>query len=212
MARPFETAAILFSWWAACASATPRGEVATARSLLAAGDIARATPLLEKACAQCPADYEAHFYLGYCYGRAGLYEDAAREFKTCVSLSPDRPEAHYNLGVILNTIGSYDEASKKFEEALLLRPGWADAHFNCGLAHFFAGRPLAAVRYLREAQRLEKGRLDDLYYLAAAYERIDPAVAISLWEEYMKAAEERGETAFVTEARRRVADLKATAR
>jgi tetratricopeptide (TPR) repeat protein len=183
--------------------------LAEARTMLAAGQLAEATPMLESLGARRPSDFLVHYYLGYCYGDAKLFDAARAEYEKCVTLNADCPDAYYNLGVVLNELGLYDDASRAFEEALLLTPGRPDANFNCGLAHYYARRPVTAIKYYREARALAPDDLDILFYLALAYEEIDGAVASALWEEYLaRAAGVEAEAEYVEIANRHAARLR----
>jgi len=184
--------------------------IAAAKALLAAGRHEEAASLLEKACRESAGEMPAHFYLAYCYAGRGALDGARAEYEICADLAPDRPEVHYNLGVVLSRMGSYEAAARAFEEALLLNPGYADANFNCGLAHYRAGEPATAIRYFREARALAPDDVAVLYCLALAYEDIDPRVALSIWEDYVRqAVDEPAEAAFLKSARDHISSLRA---
>jgi Flp pilus assembly protein TadD len=188
---------------AAAAGAAGPGEAA-----LAAGRYDEAAAWFEGACARDPADFAARFYLAYCYGARGRWEECRRTLETCAALRDDRPEVYYNLGVALDHRGAYEAAAAAFEESLLLEPGWAAANYNCGVSFCLAGRPVRAIKYLREARALAPAETDVLYYLALSYEDIDRRVALERWRDYLKrAAGDPAEAPYVTEARRRLEAL-----
>jgi Flp pilus assembly protein TadD len=198
--------------WVGAAGGGPgrAADLSNVQSLIATGNAAAAIAPLEARCRVRDDDLAARFSLAYCYAAAGRLEEARQSYEKCAALDADRPEIHYNLGVVLNRLGFPGAAARSFEEALLLDPGWGEANFNCGLAYYSAHRPVPAIKYFREARTLAPEDVHVLYCLALAYEDIDPRVALSLWEDYLReAAEAAVDQPYLKLARQHLAALRA---
>jgi tetratricopeptide (TPR) repeat protein len=148
---------------------------------------------VEEAIAGLEAEKSAHpeaieppFFLGYVYGKLGMYRDAAREYRHCLDIDPDLPEIHYNLGTVLNSQGDYENAALHFEETLLLDPDFSDAMYNCGISYYNLGRYVDAVKMYKDAEKLDEDNKDIRFNLALTYEELDPVVSLRMWEAFLE--------------------------
>ena len=66
-----------------------------------AKDFATAEPLLKKAAADNPQNYQAFFYLGYVYHETNRDDDAITAYQKAVALQPNVFESNLNLAVLL---------------------------------------------------------------------------------------------------------------
>jgi Flp pilus assembly protein TadD len=92
------------------------------REHLANGRAAQATVALEKAKAREPDKASIREALGIAYFRIRRYEEAEREFRAMLELSPADDYAHYALGRCLEKRGRAKEANGHYKLASSLRP------------------------------------------------------------------------------------------
>jgi Flp pilus assembly protein TadD len=93
------------------------------RRHLAAGMAAQATVPLEKAKRREPNKASIREALGIAYFRIRRYEEAEREFREMLEISPTDDYAHYALGRCLEKRGRDAEANGHYKLASSLRPG-----------------------------------------------------------------------------------------
>jgi Flp pilus assembly protein TadD len=93
------------------------------RRHLAAGMAAQATVPLEKAKKREPHKASIREALGIAYFRIRRYEEAEREFREMLEISPTDDYAHYALGRCLEKRGKEAEANGHYKLASSLRPG-----------------------------------------------------------------------------------------
>lgn len=125
--------------------------------LLAGGQVAAATALLEQAVATDPQLVEAHSQLGAAYLSAGDLERAERSLRRAIDLDPAFADAWYNLGVVAHRRDDYAAAVICFERVVDLRPRHADALLGLGTDLPRVGRAADAVEPLRRAVVLRPG-------------------------------------------------------
>jgi Flp pilus assembly protein TadD len=92
------------------------------RRHLAAGMAAQATVPLEKAKRREPHKASIREALGIAYFRIRRYEEAEREFRQMLEISPSDDYAHYALGRCLEKQGKATEANGHYKLASSLRP------------------------------------------------------------------------------------------
>src|SRR5918999_2709924 len=93
------------------------------REHLDRGMNAQATVALEKAKRREPAKASIREALGIAYFRIQRWEEAEREFRAMLELSPADDYAHYPLGRCLEKKGREHEANGHYKLASSLRPG-----------------------------------------------------------------------------------------
>ena len=92
------------------------------RDHLKKGRAAQATVALEKAKRREPEKASIREALGIAYLRIQRYEEAEREFRAMLDLSPTDHYAHYGLGRALEKQGKQLEANGHYKLASSLRP------------------------------------------------------------------------------------------
>jgi Flp pilus assembly protein TadD len=92
------------------------------RRHLAEGMAAQATVPLEKAKRREPDKASIREALGIAYFRIRRYEEAEREFREMLEISPTDDYAHYALGRCLEKRGKATEANGHYKLASSLRP------------------------------------------------------------------------------------------
>ncbi len=83
------------------------------------------------------------------------FNQARRELKKALGLSPGYPEAHSLMGYVLIRLGRHREALKHLGRAVALKPGSATAHFYMGKAHACLGNFSESQKEYQEAGRLD---------------------------------------------------------
>jgi len=93
------------------------------RSHLRKGRAAQATVALEKVKRREPDKASIREALGIAYFRIQRWDEAEREFRALLELSPADDYAHYALGRCLEKKGREHEANGHYKLASSLRPG-----------------------------------------------------------------------------------------
>ena len=96
-------------------------DVARAEDSIQKKDFAAAEPLLKKALADNPKNYQAWFDLGFVYNRLGRESDAIHAYRQSVAAKPDVFESNLNLGLMLARSNS-PEAESFLRAAARLKP------------------------------------------------------------------------------------------
>lgn len=100
-----------------------------------------------------PLMSDARVNLGRLHQLAGRPGEAIHHYHEALSRGGD-PTAAFNLGTALEELGRWAQAISAYSQAIRMDPGFADAHFNVSRLYELAGRRDAALRHLREYQRL----------------------------------------------------------
>src|SRR5690606_37340706 len=140
---------------AAARRAPPASEaVAEAESLIAAGEIERAVPLLEQAIARDPNDVRARLDLGLAHEMREDLAAAESAYRGAIDVDPAFAEALNNLGALLRDTERGEEGIAMLRRAIEARPGFASAHLNLALALEDAGDDVGAEQEYRTVMRL----------------------------------------------------------
>ncbi|MBI3476157.1 MAG: tetratricopeptide repeat protein [Acidobacteria bacterium] len=143
-------------------------EITRAEEAIQKQDFAAAEPLLKKALAQDPKNYQAWFDLGFIYNRLGRTEDSIHAYRQSVAAKPDVFESNLNLGLMLAR--SNNPAAEPFlRAAAKLKP---TAHVEEGQA-----RAWASLGHLLENTNPDEAL--DAYQKAAALTPKDPEPHLS---------------------------------
>jgi len=130
----------------------------------------RAQSVLRKALELDDTLGEAHASLGFnrmFYQRA--WDDAEREFKLAVELSPNYAIAHQWYANYLAVRGRLAEAKAEMQKALELDPLSPNMHADLGQIHYFAHEYDAAIGQCGKALEIDPDFLFAHQYLFAAY-------------------------------------------
>ncbi|HKA54783.1 MAG TPA: tetratricopeptide repeat protein, partial [Candidatus Binatia bacterium] len=142
----------------AAAELAPRNaweHYALGRSLLRAGEIARAADAFRQALHLQPQAFWANFYSGLCAYRLERHGEAVAAFHACVVLAPQEPVCYYNRALAHTALGSTDQALRDYDRALQLDPRLVGATLNRGILQYRAKRYAAAMGDFQRA--LENG-------------------------------------------------------
>ena len=77
-----------------------------------------------------PKDAKLRNKLGIIYGKAKLYHNAEKEFKTIIKINPSYPSAYNNLGNVYFSMGKYRDAIAAYNMVVLLGNESATVHYQ----------------------------------------------------------------------------------
>jgi tetratricopeptide (TPR) repeat protein len=109
-----------------------------------------------RALALDPTHPDAHVNLGRMLQLEGRTTEAIEHYRCSLRAGSPDATAAFNLGTALETLGRWSEAIEAYQQAVDLEREFADAHFNLARLYEQAGRQEAAVRHLREYQKLSE--------------------------------------------------------
>ncbi len=141
------------------------------RKALEANQLPRAVELFQKAIAQEPKDYAAHFHLALAYSLQNDSAHAIPEYETTLALKPGLYQAELNLGLLLQKEKRVADAIAHLEQAVTQKPGEARPQLRLGEAYLAAGDPEKAKLHFQAslqsdgklaAAELGLGRVDAL--------------------------------------------------
>ena len=126
----------------------------------------------QKATEKNPDNVDAWFYIGYCYGRLGRYQEAIEAYKQAIKIRPDDAEAHNNISIAYGKLGRYQEAIEACKQAIRIKPDNADAHNTLGIAYGNLGRYQEAIESFKQAIRIKPDNAVAHNNLGFAYRKL----------------------------------------
>jgi tetratricopeptide (TPR) repeat protein len=159
-----------------------------AQALLSKDDVDGAIKRLEHAVEIAPRFTEAWNNLGTIAYHARRFADAERYFRRALEHDPGAYPPALNLGGVLLNLGRYLEALGYNMYAVHERPQETLANSQLGMNYLFLDRLDLALKYLKEAKRLDPGHFTyPQVYLAEIYSKQhDRKAAISELEDFLK--------------------------
>ncbi len=130
------------------------------------------TSFLLSSCATDTNDYSVSSYYNYRgidYYENGRLEDATKEFKKAVGVTPDSAKVHANLGITYYENGEPDKAAEELKKALKVNPGHAEALSALGNIYMDNGDLDDALLRYKEAVRADGNYADAHNNLGNAY-------------------------------------------
>ncbi len=188
-----------------------RSEYEAAQRDLRRRDIDAAIRRLEDAVKRAPQFVLAWNNLGTIAYQTGRHADAEKYFRKALEHEPGAFLPVVNLGGLLLNLKRYDEALKLNLYAVEQQPHDALANSQLGINYFFLEEPDRALRYLKEAKRLDPAHFSQpQIYLAEIYARRgDLRAAIAELEEYIRLHPDAPETGRI---RQKAEQLRAISR
>ncbi|MEP7207628.1 MAG: tetratricopeptide repeat protein [Casimicrobiaceae bacterium] len=122
-----------------------------ARSLIAEGQLGRATARLDALIAARPREAQARFLKGVVQSESGETEAAIATFRALIDDYPEIPEPYNNLAVLYGRRGEIEAARTALLTAIKTAPDWAVPYENLGDVY----ARLAVEQYER-AQTLDR--------------------------------------------------------
>jgi len=133
---------------------SPMTHFQLAKSLMATGDFAAATPELEFAVAKAPGFVDAHIFLETAYARTNRVPETIKECQTVLKFLPDHFGSYLILGRFLEISGDFEQAVPKLRKAAVLQPQAPEPHMFLAEAYDRLGQQVAAARERAVAKRL----------------------------------------------------------
>jgi tetratricopeptide (TPR) repeat protein len=134
-------------------------------SLLQAGKLDEAEPLVRRALAAAPSNPDAHNLLGTILDQRGQLQAAEREYLAALRFNPRSTSARANLGVLLARTGRSEAAVETFESVLREIPDHPQATLNLALLYAGRGDYTRAVPLFERARRRQPDNLTVLSQL-----------------------------------------------
>ena len=141
---------IAAAWFSGCAPPGPRA-LLNGEKLIAEGKYADAVQSLQKATRLLPRTPQAWNHLGLAYQGNGQLEEAARAYRTALSLDHRLAEARYNLGCLLLEQNNLAPALDELTSYTLVHPEVVEGWLRLGSAYLKARRPDYAERCFKAA-------------------------------------------------------------
>jgi tetratricopeptide (TPR) repeat protein len=107
-----------------------------------------------KALAVNPLHADAHVNLGRLLHQRGKHQEAEAHYVAALAARPTDVTATFNLAVVLEDQGRIDAAITRYREAIEVDPSCVDAYFNLSRLYEKKGEKIAALRHLKDYQRL----------------------------------------------------------
>ena len=101
-----------------------------------------------------PQRGDAHFQIGYCAEKLGMYEEAARAYQKTGEINPRDDSAFSNLCMVYGKLYRLDEAIDSCRRAIQINPALAEAHNNLAWALYRLERYDEAIDSCLQAIRL----------------------------------------------------------
>lgn len=109
------------------------------------------------------------FERGSAYLKAGLYEDAVKDFSEAIASDPNFADAYYSRGQVFGRLGKHDEAIGDFTKAILLNPENVSAYADRGTAYGSLGKLELAISDFSKAIALDPNFANAYYNRAVGY-------------------------------------------
>jgi tetratricopeptide (TPR) repeat protein len=123
-------------------------------------------------------DFERLFARALELQQAGDLLGAIDNYKSALTITPDRADALANLGAAYVRLGQYDDGIKQYEAALKVDPASTTTRLNLGLAYYKSARPREAISQLKRVLSADAEARNAYLVLADCYLQIgqDPEV------------------------------------
>jgi Tfp pilus assembly protein PilF len=136
------------------------------------------------------ANKELRFQLGVTYEKQGRFDQAVAEFRRVITLDPKHAEAYNYVGYMFAEKGvRLDEAEHLIQKALEIEPNNGYYIDSLGWAYYQQGRYADAVRELKRAVELTRGKEDPVIFdhLGDAHLQAgDESAALAAWEKSLE--------------------------
>lgn len=129
-------------------------------------------------------------------GQREEWAEVQRGWQTAVQIDPQNGQAYVQLGRLWQT-DDPTQAQQFYEQAITAHPDYAPAYFALANLHLRQFRsPADALPYLEQAHRLAPQNVEYLVTLARQMGAVDPARALSYWQELAALSERQQPMAY----------------
>ncbi len=115
-----------------------------------------------------PKNWDVYQGYGYFLIRKGRHEEAIRNYKKVLNLTPENVAALYNMGIAYLYLGKFKEAATSLNGAVELEPR-GEAFLNAGSMYYFSGDFENAVKMYKKALSLQPEDVEFMANIADAY-------------------------------------------
>ena len=129
--------------------------IAACRRAAAAGALAEALSLAQRAIEQQPHSFDALFLTGVTLQRLERVQESTDFYRRALAVDDGFPEAHHNLGCALLELRQLDAAKSSLERAFALRPDYAATLDGLAFAYAELGEPERAVTFFERSLELD---------------------------------------------------------
>lgn len=160
-------------------SATPRGGLTQAMTLIQQGRLIEAETMLADLVKNQPQNPEHYYLLGYVALQGERHAEAAAAMARAIELGLNDPAALYHYGCALAALGRYADAARVFEHSLAQKPDFLPARTNLASCRFELRDFAQAEEHYRKALAINPGdlaasnNLGQVFYLT---QRIEEAI------------------------------------
>jgi tetratricopeptide (TPR) repeat protein len=167
--------------------AAAKREYTEAQRLLGKNDVAAAVRRLERAVEIAPQFAEVWNHLGTISYHARKLDDAEKYFRKALEQNPGAFDPAVNLGGVLINLRRPDEALKYNLYAVEEQPRDALANSQTGMNYILLGNHELALKYLKEAKRLDPAHFSHPQLLLAGIylQRSERKAAIAELEDFL---------------------------
>jgi len=116
-----------------------------------------------------PRYAEAHFQIGYCKSKLGLYLEAIQSYNQAIQINPDDADIYNNLCVAYAKLGHYDESIETCKQAIWIKADLAEAYNNLSWSYHKVGRFQESIESCKQAIRLNPNLVMAHYNLGNNY-------------------------------------------
>lgn len=110
-----------------------------------------------------------HYQAGQRAQQAGDYSKAVEEYQKVLAIMPRTAEVYASLGLVYNAENKFSESAQTLRMAYNLKPGLAGVSLYLGIDLVKLNQAPVAIRYLKEALRIEPENKQAWLWLSAAY-------------------------------------------
>lgn len=156
--------------------------------LLTQGNTEESLGYFERAVAESPAYYQAHYNLGLAHARLGHTAEAEQALQKAIDLTEGRYALpQFGMGMLLCKEQQYRQAEKVIERGLELDPGSAVGKYFLGWAQFGLRRLVDAEKSLHQALFRNANQPAAYFLLAKIHDQQNnPYAVVKDLEDYLK--------------------------
>jgi tetratricopeptide (TPR) repeat protein len=140
-----------------------------AHTLLAAGKLTEAAPLVQRLVSEYPEEAETWLVAGRYQILSGQLKEAEQSLRRHVGLDSGSVQGHFQLGMSLLKQDRHGEAAQVFERCTVLKPDFGPAFFNRAFCLARAGQKKEAIPLFQQVLRLSPEHLETYLLLGDLY-------------------------------------------
>ncbi len=132
------------------------------------------------------SDIQSTKSLGLAYMEENKLENAEKQFKKLISLSPTDASGYANLGVVYLRQGKNDEAEEMLIKAVEISPDDPDIRLNLAKVYELKNERKSSLEALKKNEEIAPDHVKTLYSIAEKYAVAKDQESVAQWEKYMQ--------------------------